>query len=531
MMISTKLQALRQLFTLHARVAILPSANEVDSNVSEEQNFLAHRYAQAYRQSYQSILWLDASNPALLRLSCLHACANLGLASELDPCLQIQQWLRQQSDSLLIIEHVRSPQLLSAFSRHAQHVLICSPLQRWPARAPRSALLRLHGEPQLCNVRPADANWAQMAQQIQQLAQLSPAAQTMLATVMQLAPLPLPLALFSDSEHSAAKAELSRNKILVSKRWRDEFDNLWPCVSVAKPYYDSVGLAILGDAQTDAILHLPTAQEDCLLHTLSCLRTSLTHIEQAKPLRRLWRQHIDYFLAHQPCPARAAAQLLLLLEALYQDQPKTAEVLLRQALHLLEDKAPAPSAESLHCRNLLAQNLKQQGRLDEAQVWLVESLQLARHKDGEETRACCFLLSNLARLFAQRGQHLAALELEQQALQLLRQRLSDADPHVQAVMQNLAHSLQQVAADEKSQSLLHELVILHVRLFGEDDQRSQALMDQLAGNLFQQHKILDAAYWMGRVLKARRHLYGAHHVETSIAAYELMCLHCESEDG
>ncbi len=555
MMISTKLEALRSLFAQHAQVALLSSADDDIDTVCMEQNHLAKLYAQAYRQSYREILWLDARNRALLRLTSLHACQRLGLIPKpdednlasatpanisngriIDPCQLLQDWLQQtQLTVLCIVENASEPLRLAIASPSALHVLYCSSSQKWPACAIYSVdeanKSKRGASKHAWNSANLAATWAK----------LSAASQALLTSCAYLGPLPLPMSCLplccapANAEKPVPPAanaqpgcdpqmllllqltELMQCRFAKRAEWRDVHGNSWPCLQIAPA--------------CQAWLRKNGKLEDAS-YTMALLQSAFANGAQVAAYLPLLHQHLEYFLIYSHSSPKQTALLLLQLEAHYQQQAHESEALLRRVLQLLPlNNLLEYSDEYFECCNLLAQNLKQQGRLDEAQELLIASLQIARQVIGEWAVQTCIFMSNLGRLLAQRGQHLAALELEQQAMQGLRRSLPDKHPHVQAVMRNLAHSLHQIPLDAKAESLLQQLVDIQLRLFGECDQHSQALMDQLAGHFFEQHKLHKAVHWMARVLAVRKQLFGARHAETSIAAYELLCLYCEREEG
>lgn len=606
MMISTKLQALRNLFTQHARVALLSEQGEI----CVEQNHLARMYAKQYSQNYDHILWLDASNQPLLRLSCQQQCHKLGLQDVDDPLRHLQQWMNQHAHLLLVVEHARDPQLLADLQDQAHHLLFCSALPSWPTAAPDTALLRLpqagrqllrRGNAQYAPLVPAlGGNWLAwqlakawfsyrqslpansarqrgheigdyllalqnimpgqslgMGQELRPMlesnevnlaleppaapdaipaplraafllnqAELSSGARHLLGIFAWFGPQALPYLLLLQAHQGAERAswqmcaqELIALQFCQAANLSNPDGEDWPTLEFS-PTVQYLQRA-MGDAN-DALCAQQLLQD--LLSMPSLPKALLPHLAC----------HLEYLLAHQQQAPEQAALLLQQLEQHYQHQPRESEVLLRRILDLKHASKPnhsATDADTLAYQNLLAQNLKNQGRLDEAQQLLFSALQLARQHLGENAPETCIYLNNLARLFATRGQHLAAVELEQQALAILRRVLGEAHPHVLAVMHNLSHSLLHLPADEKVEALLEELVQIHLRIFGECDWRSQAAMDQLAGNLFAQHKLAEAAGWSERVLLVRKQLFGVQHAETTIAAYDLMCLYFELEQA
>lgn len=268
--------------------------------------------------------------------------------------------------------------------------------------------------------------------------------------------------------------------------------------------------------------------------SLACalLMQQLAETDIAPPLLKQLTRLAENLLPHLAHDTSLCIHLLQQLERHNQDDLPQAEELLTRIL-ILQKKA-GRRMQIILSHNLLAQNVKRQGRMGEAQEHLLQALQLCQQGLNTESGSMYqhmhgICLSNLARLFAARGQHLAACDLELQALDLLRANLGQSDPQVLTVMQNLAHSLLHLPANESTEATLTILLEEHLQIFGDSDQRSQQLMNQLAGNLQQQHKLAQAQQWSARLLTARRQSFGPHHSDTSVAAYELMCLHLELE--
>lgn len=532
MMISTRLEALRSLFVQQAKVAILSSKDDFYRDSCMEQFHLATSYAQAYCQNYRAILWLDARSTTLLRLSSLHACQRLGVCSGNDPFLRLQKELAKPSQLapvLCIIEHADAALLNNTNFGSAQHFLVCCDLTRLSSDKTDYVI---YAPPAECLLEDAIAAQrhtpAALASQWQSLTEAS---RQLLANCAYLGPLPLPMSclpLLNDHtplDLGEQVLELLQKEVAERVEWRDSAGNAWPCLmfSPALQQWQRHHLTATS---------LTTSQASATANSLLLLQSAFSNVSQSGVFLNLLHRHLEYFLLFSGSSDNHCATLLLQLEAHYQHLPLEGEALLRRVMALL----PTPCNEEQQapyfaCRNLLAQNLKQQGNLDEAQELLIASLQSATEILGEADPQTCFFMSNLARLCAQRGQHLAAIELGHHAMLRLRSNLPDTHPHVQAVLHNLASSLQQVVLDEKGEALLQELVEIQLRVFGECDQRSQALMDQLAGHFSHHGNLQQAVHWMARVLAVRKQLFGARHVETSIAAYELMCLHCEREEG
>lgn len=572
MVMASKLQTLRMLFAQHARVALLP-----EGVTAMEQHQLASLYAQTYRQNYDQVLWLDASNQPQWRLSCQQQCQKLGLSPNADPFAELQRWIKQHAHLLLIVEHARDPELLADLQDPAHHLLFCSELPFWPTHGPDAALLHLEGmaeadaDPRLVQALEHNSQALQLAQywlasrslqgcspaqaledylQIlstvahqhpggigtrdgsripralrlayqMNLTELSAGARHLLGVAAWFGPQPLPWQLLLQAQGAergsweACALELVQLQFCHAERWPNPESEDWETLEFSP---------------TVQYLQRTLGDPNDGLCAQQLLQDLLASTRLPKTLLPLFASHLEYLLAHQHQPPEQAALLLQLLEQHYQHQPVESEALLRRILEL-RNACGEPDADTLDCQNLLAQNLKIQGRLDEAQQLLFSALTLARQHLGENAPQTSIYLNNLARLFALRGQHLAAIELEQQALSILRRALGDAHPQVLAVMHNLAHSLTQVTATPEIEAMLLELVQIHLRQFGESDWRSQAMMDQLAGNLFAQHKLAEAAYWSEKVLAARHQLFGLRHTETSIAAYDLMCLYFELEDA
>lgn len=580
MMISNKLHALRNLFAQHARVALLSEQGEI----GVEQHQLAKLYAKTYRQSYHQVLWLDANSPSLLRLSCLQQCQQLGLIGN-DPLQQLLSWLQHQTDLLLIVEHAHDPQLWMQLQDQPHHMLFCTALANWPneeigllrLNLPNSCLPEKIGQRAEINLllQELDGNWqalqlahAWMQQQhatlpdylraftkcLQTLptaskhpgnnqqchqdnhlpsvaraafllnqAQLGEKARRLLGICAWLGPQALPYQLLLQAESAddlaawdAAAQQLHDYQLGILTQLPNPAGGSWPglefapAIQSAQRLFGSANDAY--DAQT--VLHDMLCQEKLPLSLVPLISS-----------------HLEYLFTQRQLDAGITAGLLQQLEAHYQHLPHESEVLLRRILNLRAQLECNQNdiATTLACQNLLAQNLKAQGRLNEAQDLLCATLQEARTALGEDAPQVGIYLSNLARLFAQRGQHLAAVELEQQALEGLRRNLGDTHPHVLAVMHNLAHSLQHIPADKKAEKHLMQLVQLHLSVFGEMHWRTQEVMDLLSGCLFQQNKLYEAAKWSERVLTIRRQLFGLEHAETTVAAYDLMCLHLEIE--
>lgn len=530
MMISTKLEELRSLFAQHAKVALLSSKDDQYRDSCMEQFHLATSYAQAYSQSYREILWLDARNSALLRLTSLHACQQLGISSGIDPFLQLQKELAQQSRHapvLCIIEHADAAFLSHASFGAMQHFLICCRLTRLPSD--KTDYVAYVPAPEYLLDNAIAAQRQTPSALATQWHSLSDASRQLLTNCAYLGPLPLPMSCLPLlNEHATLDLreqvlELLRKEIVERVEWRDSTGNAWPCLRFSPALQHWLRNYLDDDSENQA---------NAVANSLLLLQSAFANASQVSIFLPLLHQHLEYFLLFSNSSDSHCATLLLQLEAHYQDLPIEGEALLRRIMTLLPTPCSAEqSAPYFACRNLLAQNLKQQGNFDDAQELLINSLQSASQILGEADPQTCFFMINLGRLCAQRGQHLAAIELEHHAMLKLRANFPDAHPHVQAVLHNLASSLQQVVLDEKGEALLQELVEIQLRVFGECDQRSQALMDQLAGHFSQHNKLQQAVHWMARVLAVRKQLFGARHVETSIAAYELMCLHCEQEEG
>ncbi|WP_338849765.1 tetratricopeptide repeat protein [Massilia sp. W12] len=570
MVIRNNVVALRNLFAQHARVALV-----ADGVTEVEQYQLAQLYAQTYRQNYSQVLWLDASSRPLFRLSCQQQCVKLGLAVQHDPEQELQHWINQHAQLLLIVEHVSDPQLLSGLQDRANHFLFCSNLPSWPSQTLDAGLMRLHENQTIApdNDRLACAlahnsqalqlaqAWLQSRRQqglsesearnaclqalkgvaklnprapahegsripralrhayLLNLSALSAGARHLLGIFAWFGPQALPWQFFLQGDQSASwqarVQELINLQFCQAGGLANPEGGIWPTLEFS-PSIQYLQRA-LGDPN-DAFCAQQTIQD------------VLSSAKLPKALLPLFASHLEYLLAQQKHSPDQAALLLQLLEQHYQHQLHESEVLLRRILALRTENR-SPDAEALDCQNLLAQNLKTQGRLDEAQQLLFSALSMARQHLGESAPQTSIYLNNLARLFALRGQHLAAIELEQQALSILRRALGDAHPQVLAVMHNLAHSLSQVPATPEVEALLQELVQIHLRLFGECDWRTQAMMDLLAGNLFAQNKLKQAASWLEKVHAVRKSLFGARHVETTIAAYDLMCIWCELENA
>ncbi|NBC16418.1 MAG: tetratricopeptide repeat protein [Bacteroidetes bacterium] len=173
-------------------------------------------------------------------------------------------------------------------------------------------------------------------------------------------------------------------------------------------------------------------------------------------------------------------------------QPEAADSLFRQALDRARS-AYGPQHEYVaRCANNLANFLTRQGRLDEAEQYMITSLDIRRATLDDDDPGIATALQNLGNLYNAQGKYAEAEPLLREALQRRRDHYGDVHPRIAPPLNNLTIALRRLGRFEEAVALSNESLELRRQLYGPEHPRTVTALLNL-GSLYKDMGKLDEA--------------------------------------
>ncbi|KAH8836100.1 hypothetical protein DL96DRAFT_1703034 [Flagelloscypha sp. PMI_526] len=146
---------------------------------------------------------------------------------------------------------------------------------------------------------------------------------------------------------------------------------------------------------------------------------------------------------------------------------------------------------------------------------------------GSENPVTLICIANLARSFADLGQHRDALALEEQVLALSTQIIGEEHPDTLMSMANLSVTYSHLGQHRDALALEEQVLALRKQILGEDHPETLRSMAHLAGTYADLGQHHDALALEERVLALRKQILGEEHPATLISMANLACTYAD----
>lgn len=530
---------------------------------------IAIQYAWTYfcKDIYQTVLWVTSDTESTLSAEFSNLASQLGLtvygATESDNISVVKGWLREHDDWLLVFDNADTPKLIKRYipANSRGNILITSRATKFVC----------------CNVKkPLVIDVFSTGEALNFLFQRTGQPRTestiLAATALSQELGELPLALeqasaymvettFSFSHYleiyrikgishlNKAKEETGNYPLSVLNTWTLNFE----AVKAENPA--SADLLELSAflAPEDIPYTLLIAGGPYFAHALGerlhpkntshIALTAATLSELLMPLNRYslvhWNRKDEVYSLHRLVQAvirsnltpeateQWIAQAIIAIEHTYPDLEFESwsqyALLLPHSLKVMEfsQLQAFQSAALGTVLNRAGAYLEVQGRYEEAEPLLTESLELHKLCLGEHHVEVAASSNNLALLYGHQGRYQAADKLYLQALKIQQQQLGEADLAVATTLSNQAELYCYQARYTAAEALYQKVLAIQTHQLGEEHATVMTNLNNLATIYNNQGRYLEAGPLYEKALAIGKELFGEEHPEVARSFHNL----------
>jgi tetratricopeptide (TPR) repeat protein/DNA-binding CsgD family transcriptional regulator len=534
---------------------------------------VALEYAYRHAQDYQSIFWTQAASRDTLAASFLTIATMLHLPerNEQDQSVVIaavKEWLRQNTNWLLILDNADDLSLLPAFlpSSLSGHLLLTTRVMALGKLASRIdietldldnaslLLLRRAGllalDASLAHAHPAD--WQAAVQLAQELGCL-PLALDQAGAYLEETHCGLQQYL---DLYRCHRSDLLRYRGGLSDDHPNSVTTTWSLSFTLIEQQSALAAELL---RLCAVLH-PESIPEALFRqaapqlgpVLALIETdplafnqALALIQNSSLLQRNGREHTlsihrlvqavltDAMTDQEQEQWRRRA--LAALERVFPDMMHQGweqwELCSHLLPHVLTVAASIDSqTQSLELASLLrkaADYLCQRAQYDQAEPLYRRALSLCEQMLGHDHPQVAFPLYGLAGIYREQGNYQRAEPLYQQALNLWEQTPAPAYPEITALLNDLAILYLEQGNLQRAEQLLHRALHLNEQIFGETHPEVAFPLTNLADLYREQKRYAEAEPLYQRALQIRDQALGSSHPQVAFPLSGLANLYCE----
>jgi tetratricopeptide (TPR) repeat protein/DNA-binding XRE family transcriptional regulator len=197
-------------------------------------------------------------------------------------------------------------------------------------------------------------------------------------------------------------------------------------------------------------------------------------------------------------------------------QYASAELLLRQSIHICRQVFGFESPQTVQSLNYLAETYHDQGKYEQAEPLIQQALVIHEHLFGSEHPRTATSLNDLAVLAFYQGKYEQAEPLYRRALAIREQVLGMEHQETAESLNNLANFYHYQGKYDQAEQLYQQALLIAERVLGPDRPFTALVLHNLARLYSDQHKGAPAESLFKRALSIRERVLGPEHPRIAI---------------
>jgi non-specific serine/threonine protein kinase/serine/threonine-protein kinase len=217
--------------------------------------------------------------------------------------------------------------------------------------------------------------------------------------------------------------------------------------------------------------------------------------------------------------AQSNLAVVLKSEGQYLEGEKTA----REGLELSRTVFGEESPQTLHFIDTLATIENKVARFADAEELFRREIEVQTRVTGPEDPQTLLMMNNLAANLDDQGRFVEAEKVQREMLEIERRVLGPEHPETLGSTGNLANYIANQGRYAEAERIYRQTIESQQRI-GPEHPEMLRIMGNLANLLADRGQYVEAEKLKRAVMDRYRHVYGVHHPETAVTAYDLACL-------